>query len=365
MQKGENTKDFSAVSPVQVHTMETALHPYSPFFSKKVGFILLAGGQGSRLGCECPKGMVSIPPSDKTLFEIFLRRMVGFFRTYHTWPSCGIMTSDETDRETRKYLKEQNFFGVPEEYVSFFCQASLPLLDSTGEPILENGEFVQGPDGNGKVFHAFLESGLYHTWKERGIVAVEILPIDNPLMDPFLPSLFQPVIEGQSEAAFATLKRRSPQERVGVFLLQNDKLSVVEYSEIPDEIRNAQTTGGTLLHAWANISVMCLSMETIDRVHDKELPLHFAKKMRGSQPIFKAEYFIFDTFPFIPSFSLIGLDRERYFSPIKAKTGEDSLEQASMAFERLQRGQMNRVGWELGEGHNASSLDPADLYIGN
>jgi UDP-N-acetylglucosamine/UDP-N-acetylgalactosamine diphosphorylase len=365
MMNGGSEKDFDSYSPVNIDPSQSASHPYSPYFTKRVGFLLLAGGQGSRLGCEYPKGMVPIPPSGKTLFEIFLRRAVGFFNVYHQWPFCAIMTSQETDTETRKYLQENCYFGVPEKYVFLFSQTSLPLLNEKGETFSENNAPVTGPDGNGKVFSCFYNSGIYREWEKKGVEAVLVLPIDNPLMDPLLPALFQPVLEGKVKASFATLKRRSSSEKVGVFLKQKEHLHVVEYSEIPEVLRDAQKEDGSLVHAWANISVICLSMREIENISLVPLPLHFAKKMKGTSPIYKAEYFIFDNFPYIDSFSLISLDRTRYFSPIKSKTGEDSLEQASLAFHHIQEDQAKRIGLPLAEGEDASFCDPALLYIGN
>ena len=158
--QGEKKQGDSALAPPQANLSFAASHPYKPFFSQRVGCILLAGGQGSRLGAEIPKGCVPIPPSGITLFEIFLRKIVGFHELYHIWPVCAIMTSDETDEYSRRYLQDHNYFGVPKEFVSIFCQSSLPLLDEHGDPVVENGSLVTGPDGNGKVFSAFLQSGF-------------------------------------------------------------------------------------------------------------------------------------------------------------------------------------------------------------
>lgn len=348
--------------PVDIGHSQVTHHPYAPFFSKQVGFVLLAGGQGTRLGSDIPKGMVPIPPSGKTLFEIFLRRMVGFHTLYKTWPSCGIMTSSETDTATRSFIEQNKYFGIPKEYVSFFCQSSLPLLDEQGNPFFENGTLVQGPDGNGKVFASFCHQGIAQAWKNKGIQAVSFLNIDNPLMDPLLPALFSPLFDEGKKGSFATILRRSALEKTGVFLLHNHRLHVVEYSEIPDTLRHATTAQGTLLHPWANISVCALPMDTIQQLALCDLPLHFAQKMRGSKSIYKPEYFIFDTFPFVPSFSLVPLDRTRWFSPIKGKTGQDSLEQAAKDFSQLQQEQAQKKGCTYETNQDASFIDPALLY---
>lgn len=362
MMQGTKQIDTTSLHPVRVEQAHTVGHPYEPFFLNRVGFIVLAGGQGTRLGTDIPKGMVPIPPSEKTLFQIFLRRMVGFFNTYHEWPFCAIMTSDETDAATREYLQKNHFFGVPEEYVSFFCQSSLPLLNEKGEHIVENGRLITGPDGNGRVFTWLYASDIFHKWQKRGVQAISVLPIDNPLMDPLLPSLFQPILENRKEVSVATIKRRSATEKTGVFFAKENRLHVIEYSEIPDSLRYAQTEDGTLLHAYANISVFCLSMDAIHSLVSIPLPVHFAKKMRGPTQIYKAEFFIFDNLPFLHSFALVEIDRTRYFSPIKSKTGEDSLEQAATDFRRVQEEQAHHAGILLSKGENASSLDPAELY---
>ena len=356
-QEGKKQEDITLVPPL-ANPSSVASHPYKPFFFQRVGCILLAGGQGSRLGAEIPKGCVPIPPSGITLFEIFLRKAVGFHKLYHIWPVCAIMTSDETDEYTRRYLQEKNFFGVPKECVSFFCQSSLPLLDEHGEPVVENGTLVTGPDGNGKVFSAFHQSGLYHQWSEKGVQAVTCMPIDNPMMDPFLPSLFEAVLERHEAAAFAAVLRRSATEKTGVFCLRDKRLHVIEYSEISDELRHAKASDGTLLYSWANISVCTLQLDTIAKLSSIPLPVHFAKKLRGTMPIYKPEYYIFDNFPAISSFSLVGLDRATWFSPIKTRDGEDSLEDASRNFRRVQKEQAERAG----KNTNAEVVDPAELY---
>lgn len=363
MHKKQNQQEDSYAA-IEVEPSSRQSHPFSLFYTNQVGFLLLAGGQGSRLGSSSPKGMVPIPPSNKTLFEIFFRRAIGFHRLYNVWPHIAIMTSEDTDKDTKEYLKKNSYFGIPEKFISFFCQKSLPLLNENGFPFKENGIICHGPDGNGKVFSTFYESEIFPKWQKEQVQAILCLPIDNPMMDPLLPALFQPVLTQQCDVSFAALERSSPTEKVGVFFQRDHRLHVIEYSEIPETLRSAKTPSNELLHKWANISVLCLSMNTIKELHNKPLPLHFAKKMRDSSPIYKAEYFIFDNFPYIATYKIVGLDRKRYFSPIKAKTGEDSLEEASKAFSRLQKEQATRLGLSYSE-NDPSFLDPAEIYSGN
>jgi len=338
------------------------LHPYAPFFHKTVGALFLAGGHGSRLETALPKAMVPIPPSGKTLLEIFLRRMVGFFRLYSRWPHCLLMTSEENEESIQQYLHMNDYFGVPRKYVHSFCQSSLPLLDEMGNPLLENGILQKGPDGNGRVCASLSESGLLQRLKDEGLDALSLLNIDNPLMDPFLPSLFHPVLEEHEEASILAIVRKSAQERTGLFYLQKGKLHVIEYSEAPSSVKNALSSDGTLLYRWANISVLCMTLSTIEKLASLSLPIHLAKKMRNSKPIYKQEYFIFDIFPALSSFSLIGLDRNKWFSPIKSKEGEDSLEQAAQALNKMQEEQALSAPLFSFEGKRGADIDPALLY---
>ena len=358
----KTTRNAMKLDPVHAEIDRATYHPYAPFYSIKVGCIILAGGQGSRLGLEIPKGCVSIPSSGRTLFEIFFRKAVGFHSMYKMWPYLAIMTSLENDSETRQYLKANHFFGVPKKYVSLFCQSNLPLLNEQGEPYMEGGAIVCAPDGNGKVFASFEQSGIAAQWQEQGVQALLFMPIDNPLMDPFLPALFKPVLEWHEEAAFGAIQRKSATEKTGTFFLRDGRLQVVEYSEISDVLRSEKKPDGSLLHEWANISVGVMSLETVHFLSSLSLPLHFAKKMRGQAAIYKPEYFIFDTFSAISSFSVVGLERDSLFSPVKNKTGEDSLETARLHFQRVQREQAVRAKMEEERVSKAESIDPAELY---
>lgn len=351
----------SHFSPM-IDTSPLIPHPYPPFFHETIATLFLAGGHGSRLGTPMPKAMVPIPPSGKTLLEIFLRRMAGFFSLYSRWPHCLIMTSEENDEVIQQYLSDHRCFGVPSTQIHLFRQSSLPLTDEKGYPLQEGGVIQKGPDGNGRVFALLKEQGLLHILKKEGVQALSILPIDNPLMDPFLPSLFHPVLEEKKEAALLAIPRTSPQEQTGLFYVQNGKLHVIEYSEAPSSMKEALAPDGSLLYRWANISVLCASPSTLETLARYPLPLHTARKIRQNTTIYKQEYFLFDAFPALNSFSLIGLDRAAWFSPIKAKEGADSLVQAAHAFEYLQAEQAHHLATPIPKDLRASAIDPALLY---
>lgn len=348
--------------PPEIEAPSSIRHPYRAFYTNNVAFILMAGGLSSRLGSDVPKGMTPIPPSGKTLFEIFFRRAVGFQKLYQRWPHIAVMTSQDTDTPTRTFLSQHDYFGVPTENVSFFIQGSLPLLNEQGVSFEESGQIVGGPNGNGLLFDALQKSDIPLLWEKENVQAISVLNIDNPLMDPLLPSLFKPVLEGRKEASIAAILRASETEKAGILLSKNKKIHVVEYSEVPEEIRISRDEKGKLSFPLANISVFCIERDSIAKLSQLPMPLHFAKKIRKGKIIYKPEYFIFDTFPALEKVSLIHIDRKRYFSPIKAKTGEDSLEEAALAFSFLQQDQAKEKRITIEKTQDPATLDPAELY---
>ena len=273
-----------------------------------------------------------------------------------------VMVSEENEKEIQEYLDKNDFFGVPREEVHFLCQGSLPLLDEKENPLIENSLLQRGPDGNGRVFASLYESDLSITLKQKGLEALSILPIDNPLMDPYLPSLFHPVLIERKEAAILAIERKTTEEKTGILYLEKGNPHVVEYSEARSSIKEALAPDGTLLFRWANISVLCIPLAAIEKLAQWPLILHKARKERNKRTIYKQEYFLFDVFPALSSFSLVGIDRSRWFSPIKGRTGDDSLEQASHAFEKLQEAQAEKAPHLLSQGKSPSDIDPAILY---
>lgn len=340
----------------------TPLHPYSPFYTKNVGCILMAGGVSSRLKSDVPKGMTPLFDSGLTLFEIFLRRGVGFERLYHRWPFFAIMTSEKTDRPTREFLQKHEYFGIPQKQVSFFIQDSLWLLDEKGFCFQEGGKDIKGPNGNGKLFDALMHSSVFDLWDKEEVQACTVMNIDNPLMDPFLPALFRPILEERKEASIATILRASEEEKTGILVERKGHLFVLEYSEVSEELKYAKDKEGKLLYPWANISVFCLKRQLIESLSLKPLPLHFAKKVHEGKKVYKPEYFIFDLFPFFTRYTLVPIERRRYFSPIKSKLGEDSLEEAQIAFRFLQEDQAKQKALRITPIDDPATLDPAALY---
>jgi len=294
----------------------------------QVAVFLLAGGQGSRLGFEGPKGAFDIGlPSHKTLFQLQAERIQRMgSRVGKNIPWC-IMTSPLNHKATVEFFEHYGYFGLNREDVRFFEQGTMCALTEKGEPIKsEEGHLALVPDGNGGCFRALSRSGTLAWLIERGIRYVFVYSIDNVLVriaDPvFLGSLAS---NGHALSASKVVRRRNAEEKVGVFALKNGKPGVIEYSDIPDNLRNQKLDDGSLLFDGGNIAIHLFKIEALRKLQDTSLPWHAAgKTVCGHKNAWKFEQFLFDAFPILGSMNTFGVLREDEFAPIKNAEGEDS-----------------------------------------
>lgn len=256
-----------------------------------MGCVILAGGQGTRLGYDGPKGC--FPLGSTTLFEILAKRVPK-----NDLP-VAIMTSRENDAATRAYWKEKKNFGLTN--VSFFAQGDLPLLDEAGNPA------GFGPDGNGALFKVF--EPLRKKWEDQGVRAVNIILVDNALADPFDAELLGFHARTGAEVAIKCTERRNDSEKVGILVEEKGRIAVAEYFEV-------HAAGDYL----ANLGLFLVAMDFAKKMAKIDLPLHVAKK-RG---LYKFERFLFDMLPYAQRVEVLVYPRERCFAPLKNASGPDS-----------------------------------------
>ncbi|QVL57643.1 MAG: UTP--glucose-1-phosphate uridylyltransferase [Simkaniaceae bacterium] len=263
--------------------------------SSHVGCLILAGGQGTRLGFDGPKGCVELPLKEKkTLFQILLEKIKD-----KTAP-VAIMTSPINHEATFDYLNKNGFFGL--KNVILFQQEM-------------EGTY---PNGNGKAFPYFCRAGIWEEWKERGVKYLQVIPIDNPLAIPFDEDLI--AANKEVELVLRGVKRESPVEKMGV-ILEGKQLRVEEYTETVQ--RDNDLLGNT--------GIFSCSMDFIQRISTIDLPQHTVKKKVGGRWVSKKEYFILDIFPYAKNFKILVSDRNKYFAPLKNASGPDSLETVAKA----------------------------------
>lgn len=306
----------------------------------RLGCVLVAGGQGTRLQFSGPKGCYPISVvHHKSLFQLFAERVVVAGKRAGRLLSVAIMTSPDNDEETRQFFQTHHYFGLKPEQIAFFVQETLPLLDEEGSLFLKSPwEIAVGPDGNGHLLVQFAKAGILSQWVARGIEHVHIVLVDNPLADPFDPELLGYHDRKKAEITLKCIERIDPEESVGVIVRKNGKIDVLEYSEMTCEEKQARLTDQKLKHRCANISLFCFSLAFIARMFQakQQLPLHVAKKSAlcvdqagkthlSDRPIaWKFETFIFDWLKYAESSAAIIFPRQICFSPLKNLNGENS-----------------------------------------
>lgn len=254
------------------------------------GCVLLAGGQGTRLGFSGPKGL--FPLREKTLFEWILGGIQRKDRF------IAVMTSPLNHAETVSYFEKKGRFGLT--HLHFFTQGMLPFVDQKGE---ETGRF--GPDGNGSFFRAFCEAGLDAIC---GVDAVQVLAVDNPLGRPFDEALISFHRREKAEATVACIRRRE-NEALGLLVRKGERLAIREYSEIDAKLLQENR------YPYGNSGRWVFSLDFIRQMAKIEMPIHWAEK----QGVWKRERFILDALPYAARARAIAFPRHSTYAPLKRK----------------------------------------------
>lgn len=320
-------------------------------FEGQVGCLILAGGQGTRLRFEGPKGLFPVTViKHKTLFQLFAEKILAAKKLYQSEIPLAIMTSLEHLEMIRRYFVTHEYFGLNAENISFFAQSNLPLLDLKGNLFLEERyKIAEGPDGNGSVFQCFQESGIFDKWQNQGIRYLNTILIDNSLADPADADLIGFHKLQNATVTVKSVLREDPNEKVGVLVEKNQKVHVEEYSELPENERSLTDAHGKLKHRCANISLFCFDMSFISKIEKDKLPLHLASKAvrqlnLDGTPItpftpnaWKFEKFIFDVLPLASHVKALLYPRENCFAPLKNLTGNDSITTVHSALQKYDR----------------------------
>lgn len=304
--------------------------------------VTMAGGQGTRLGYNGPKGSYVLdvnPP--KSLFEIMCDNLKNIKEQYGAIIPWYIMTSRENNKDTIEFFENNNYFDYPKEYIKFFIQGELPMLFTDGKIVMENKwKIKEGADGHGGIFNAMKKDGIDKEMKEKGIKYFFVCGIDN-----ILAKLVDLVFIGMTVSenvliASKSVVKDNPKEKVGVFCLRNGRPSVVEYSEISEEMSNETDENGELKFGEANILAHIFNIEMLDKIDKEQLPYHVAFKkteylnekgeivVPEKENAYKFETFIFDAFYKADKMLVLRVKRNEEFAPIKNKEGVDSPETA-------------------------------------
>lgn len=329
--------------PEQERKYHQAIELGESLISKgKVAALVVAGGQGTRLGFDGPKGNFPISPiKNKTLFRIFAETIAAVSQRYRAVCPWYIMTSPLNHRQTLDIFKTDNYYGLDPRNVFIFQQGTLPNFGFDGKILLaDKGQIARSPDGHGGSIRAIARSGALADMKKHGVEYLTYWQVDNPLVrlfDPLFVGLH--VLDGAQMSSKAVIKS-GPKEKVGNFCLVDNKVTVIEYSDLPDELAEKRRPDGSLAFQLGSIAIHIINTGFIEHLNTKghSLPLHRAVKkiphidaegnrVEPKSPNgVKLESFIFDAIPLADRSIILDIDRSEQFAPVKNATGEDSAE---------------------------------------
>lgn len=313
---------------------------------KELAVLTMAGGQGTRLGHQGPKGTYKIEmEKDKSLFELLCDHLKFAVEKYNTFINWYIMTSEENYERTVAFFEEENYFDYPKNYVKFFKQGQLPMIGEDGKILLDKEGFVkEAADGHGGTLETLKKTGILSEMEEKGFKWIFISGVDNVLANLVDPLLIGLAVTNKSEIALKSVEKTDPEEKAGVFCKKNKKVGVIEYTEITKDMANMRDNYGSLVYGDLNALLHLFSIEKLKDICEKRLPYHTAHKKAdyldedgklviAKKPnAYKFESFIFDSFEMSEKVDVIRVKREEEFAPLKNKEGVDSPETAKKLY---------------------------------
>ena len=314
----------------------------------KTAAVLLAGGQGTRLGFDHPKGTYPIGvTTDLTIFECLFRNLKDTVKQAGKPFLFFIMTSKINDAETREFFEAHDYFGYPKEYVKFFIQDMAPCTDFDGNVLLaEKGHIALSPNGNGGWYHSLKKSGLDRLLFENGVEYLSCFAVDNVLQRINDPAFVGATVLSGADVGAKVIRKANPTERVGVICTKNGHPSIVEYYEITEEMKTLRDENGDLLYNFGVILNYLFKVSKLEEVFAKKMPVHIAKKKipyvnEKGEPVHpeepngnKYELLVLDMIELMGSCLPYEIVREKEFAPVKNPTGTDSVESARALLEK-------------------------------
>ena len=316
--------------------------------ASRLGAILLAGGQGTRLGFDKAKGMYNIGVTRELyIFEQLICNLLEVVDQVHAWIPLYIMTSEKNDSQTRAFFRKNDYFGYDADYVKFFVQEMVPAVDFDGNVLLEaEDSLAMSPNGNGGWFTSLQKAGLDQDMRDRGVEWLNVFAVDNVLQRIADPVFLGATIQSGCVSGAKVVRKADPYERVGALCLENGKPSIVEYYELTPEMAEAVGENGSLLYGFGVILNYLFRLDKLTEIAAKQMPLHIVEKkvpyldeqgqlQKLEQPnAYKFETLILDMVYLMDDCLSFEVEREREFAPVKNATGVDSAESARVLLEK-------------------------------
>ena len=305
----------------------------------KVAAFVVAGGQGTRLGFDGPKGNFPISPiKNKTLFQIFADSIAAASQKYQADCPWYVMTSPLNYGRTIEIFRENNYYGLDKKNVFIFQQGTLPNFSATGKILLaDKANIACSPDGHGGSLKALYQSGALDDMKRRGVEFLSYWQVDNPLINIFDPLFIGLHVLEEAEMSSKALIKAGPKEKVGNFCLVDGRVTVIEYSDMPDELAEKRNPDGSLVFELGSIAIHIINRAFVEKLNgdDFSLPLHRAVKKiphldKSGNAVesngVKLESFVFDALPLASKSMILQTIRSEEFAPTKNAAGVDSVE---------------------------------------
>lgn len=349
--------------------------------SGRVAVVLVAGGQGSRLGFEKPKGMFPIGPvTGASLFHFHAQKILARSRQAGSAIPWYIMTSPTNNEETKTYFEEHEYFGLAPDQVRFFIQGTMPAVDiESGKVLLASkGEIFTSPNGHGGTLLAMRDEGILDDMAKRGCEHIFYFQVDNPFVD-----ILDPVFVGlhamrQADYSLKVIRKMHAREKLGLVVHYDGQPTIIEYSDLPEEIGRQTDSQNELLYWTGSIAIHVFRRQFLEHVtsDDLGLPFHFARKavsfideqgtlVTPSKPnAIKFETFIFDSLPMAKRAVVVETNRVDEYEPVKNATGEHSPEEVRDAISRKAARWLSRAGVNVplnGEGNPKYPLEISPL----
>ncbi len=377
--------DFSSVKPPPVEKLprtEREEESEKPIIesgrevleSDRVACLTAAGGQGTRLKYDGPKGEFPITlVKGKSLFQVHAEKISAVRRDFGCTLPWFIMTSIENHEPTQDLFEENAYFGLQPDTVHFFPQKMQPILGPSGELLRrEKDELLLGPGGHGRTFHALRDSGVLQALEDGGYDLLSYFQVDNPLVPVADPRFLGHHLAKDAEFSCKVIPKRSPEEGLGIAVLKHDQPAVIEYIEVPPEIAQQRDSSGELRFLYGSIAVHLLNVDFVRRIVDKDLylPWHLAEKgyevIKGHGPsrerrveeCYKFEQFIFEALPHASDCAFVEVKREHEFSPVKNAEGGDSPRTARQMMTNLWADWLEQAGVEIRDAGGHIQYDP-------
>ncbi len=314
----------------------------------KVGAVLLAGGQGTRLGSDGPKGKYNIGLTKEIyIFERLIRNLQDVTDKAGCFVPLYIMTSDKNHNETTAFFEEKDYFGYPKDFVKFFKQEMAPSVDFNGKLFMEAPDSLSlSPNGNGGWFYSMAVTGVLNDVKVRGVEWLNIFAVDNVLQRIADPVFVGATLDSGRVSGAKVVRKADPEEKIGVLCLEDGKPSIVEYYEMTEEIINSREANGELSYNFGVILNYLFRVDQLEEISSKKMPVHVVEKkipyldengvlIKPESPNgYKFELLVLDMIHLFENCLSYEVVRDYEFAPIKNKTGVDSVESARVLLQK-------------------------------